>query len=216
MHSVFFRPRRTQRLTDDDSFHCVVTQPLNYFSVWLKSLNRFTVYQINLFPTAAQALGLVTTLAYAWISDGLGGKRWQVIIVPAVINFVGMIIVVSDPGYGGTFFGYLINAASWGLWPVMYAWVNEICHEDAEERAIVIGVAQTLGQAFIAWVPVVVLNVGKYAPKFKLGFQVMSALSVGQFLMIFVLRFFANREKKAERVREGDAVHGSDVSAVKE
>jgi len=31
--------------------------------------------------------------------------------------------------------------------------VNEICHEDAEERAIVIGVAQTFGQAFIAWVP---------------------------------------------------------------
>jgi len=35
----------------------------------------------------------------------------------------------------------------------LYAWVGEICHEDAEERAIMIGVAQTLGQAFIAWVP---------------------------------------------------------------
>lgn len=67
-------------------FHCVVTQPLNYFAVWLKSLNRFSVYQINLFPTAGQALGLITTLAYAWVSDGLGGKRWQVMIVPAVSN----------------------------------------------------------------------------------------------------------------------------------
>ncbi|KAF8859964.1 retrograde regulation protein 2 [Acephala macrosclerotiorum] len=145
-------------------FHCVVTQPLNYFSVWLKSLDRFSVYQINLFPTAAQALGLVTTLAYAWVSDGLDGKRWQVMIVPATINFTGMVIVASGPGYGATFFGYLINAASWGLWPVLYAWVNEICHDDAEERAIVIGVAQTFGQVFIAWVPVVILNVGKYAP----------------------------------------------------
>ena len=26
-------------------------------------------------------------------------------------------------------------------------------HDDMEERAVVIGVAQTLGQAFIAWVP---------------------------------------------------------------
>jgi hypothetical protein len=68
-----------------DRFHCVVTQPLNYFSVWLKSLNRFSVYQINLLPTAAQALALVTTLAYAWVSDGLGGKRWQVMVVPAVL-----------------------------------------------------------------------------------------------------------------------------------
>ena len=69
---------------DEHRFHCVVTQPLNYFAVWLKSLNRFSVYQVNLFPTAGQALGLVTTLAYAWVSDGLGGKRWQVMIVPAV------------------------------------------------------------------------------------------------------------------------------------
>lgn len=74
-------------VTDGDRFHCVVTQPLNYFSVWLKSLDRFSVYQINLFPTAAQALGLVTTLAYAWVSDGLGGKRWQVMVVPAVSLF---------------------------------------------------------------------------------------------------------------------------------
>lgn len=42
------------------------------------------MYQINLFPTAGQALGLVTTLAYAGVSDALGGKRWQVMIVPAV------------------------------------------------------------------------------------------------------------------------------------
>ncbi len=42
------------------------------------------MYQINLFPTAGQALGLVTTLAYAWVSDGLGGKRWQIMIIPAV------------------------------------------------------------------------------------------------------------------------------------
>lgn len=100
--------------------HCIVTQPLNYFSVWLKSLNRFSVYQINLFPTAAQALGLVTTLTYSWISDALGGKRWQLLIVPAILNFVGMVIVASYPNYGAVFFGYLINAASWGFWPVLY------------------------------------------------------------------------------------------------
>ncbi|KAL4882477.1 major facilitator superfamily domain-containing protein [Aspergillus karnatakaensis] len=134
-------------------FHCVVTQPLNYFAVWLKSLDRFSVYQINLFPTAAQACGLVTTLLYSWLSDGLGGKRWEILIIPAVINFIGMVIVAVGPNYGATFFGYMLNGASWGFWPVLYAWANEICHKDAEERAIVIGVAQTFGQAFVAWVP---------------------------------------------------------------
>ncbi|KAE9371716.1 putative allantoate permease [Stipitochalara longipes BDJ] len=183
-------------------FHCLVTQPLNYFAVWLKSLNRFSVYQVNLFPTAGQALGLVTTLAYAWVSDGLGGKRWQVMIVPATCNFIGMVIVASGASYGATFFGYLINAATWGLWPVLYAWVNEICHDDAEERAIVIGVAQTLGQAFIAWVPVVILNVGKYAPRFKMGFTVMSVLSVCEFAMIFVIKYFVDRDSRRDAAAE--------------
>ncbi|PMD16095.1 retrograde regulation protein 2 [Hyaloscypha hepaticicola] len=198
-------------------FHCLVTQPLNYFAVWLKSLNKFSVYQINLFPTAGQALGLVTTLAYAWVSDGLGGKRWQVMIVPATSNFVGMVIVASGTSYGATFFGYLINAATWGLWPVLYAWVNEICHDDAEERAIVIGVAQTLGQAFIAWVPVVILNVGKYAPQFKMGFTVMSVLSVGEFTMIFVIKWFVDRVRKrdvaAETANSGGQT-GDDAQAI--
>ena len=115
----------------------------------------------------------------------------------------------------------------------MYAWVNEICHEDVEERAIVIGVAQTLGQAFIAWVPgtlpslsttahflltillVVILNVGKYAPKFKMGFTVMSVLSVGEFSMIFVIRYFVNRDKRkvvaAERLETPTSSRESEI-----
>lgn len=38
---------------------------------------------------------------------------------PQVVNFVGMIVVVSNASYGATFFGYMINAASWGMWPVV-------------------------------------------------------------------------------------------------
>ena len=207
-----------------DRTHCIVTQPLNYFAVWLKSLDRFSVYQINLFPTAAQALGLVTTLLYGWLSDGLAShnpaNRWAILIVPAILNFVGMVVVATYPTYGAVFFGYLINAASWGFWPVLYAWVNEICARDAEERAIVIGVAQTFGQAFIAWVPVLILNVGKYAPRFHLGFSVMSGISVAQFAMIFVLKWFAEREDKRrindeiDGAGEGESKTPDEVTAV--
>lgn len=68
-----------------------------------------------------------------------------------------------------------------------------------------IGVAQTFGQAFIAWLPVIVLNVGKYAPRFHLGFSVMSGFSVLQFTMIFVLRFFVKRQTKQEKFEKTQA-----------
>ncbi|KAF5483806.1 Dimethyl-sulfide monooxygenase [Colletotrichum fructicola] len=177
--------------------------PLNYFSVWLKSLDRFTVYQINLFPTAAQAVGLVTTLLYAWLSDGLE-KRWQVLLIPAIINLIGMIMVAIGSSYALTFAGYLINAASWGFWPVLYAWAIEIMHKNMEERAVVIGIAQTLGQAFIAWVPVVILDFGKYAPSFHMGFSIMCGVSVLELSSIFLIKHFEQREKaKEERATSG-------------
>lgn len=68
-----------------------------------------------------------------------------------------------------------------------------------------IAVAQTFGQAFVAWVPVLVLNVGKYAPRFHLGFSVMSGISVMQFAMIFVLRYFVNRQTAQEELQKHEA-----------
>lgn len=47
-----------------------------------------------------------------------------------------------------------------------------------------------------------ILNVGKYAPKFKLGFTVMSVLSVCEFGMIFVIKYFVDRDRKASAVVE--------------
>lgn len=101
-------------------FQCVATQPLNYFAVWLKALNRFSVYQVNLIPTAGQAVGLVTTLAYSWVSDSWDGNRWGTLLIPGIINLVGMILVAIGPGFAATLVGYLLNGASWGFWPILF------------------------------------------------------------------------------------------------
>ena len=41
-----------------------------------------------------------------------------------------------------------------------------------------------------------ILNVGKYAPRFKMGFIVMSLLSVCEFAMIFVIKYFVDRDSR--------------------
>lgn len=124
-----------------------------------------------------------------------------------------MIIVASGPDYGATFFGYLLNATSWGFWPVLYAWAIELMHKDMEERAIVIGVAQTFGQAFIAWVPVLILNVGRYAPRFHMGFSIMSGISVLELAAIFLIRWCAKmEEKRTAAEKEMDAEPRRQVS----
>jgi ACS family pantothenate transporter-like MFS transporter len=47
-----------------------------------------------------------------------------------VLNFVGMIVVVTYPNCGVTFLGYLLNATSWRFWPVLYARAIGIMHKD--------------------------------------------------------------------------------------
>jgi len=55
---------------------------------------------------------------------------------------------------------------------------------------------------------VVILNTGKYAPKFHLGFTVMSVISVGEFAMIFVMLYFVTRDKKKQAAREIETPEG--------
>jgi MFS transporter, ACS family, pantothenate transporter len=49
---------------------------------------------------------------------------------------------------------------------------------------------------------VLILNVGKYAPRFKMGFTVMSVLSVCEFAMIFVIKYFVDRDRKRNTTAE--------------
>ena len=46
---------------------------------------KYTVAQINDYPTGTSAVQVVTTLAYAWLSDSvLKGRRWPPIVFGAV------------------------------------------------------------------------------------------------------------------------------------
>lgn len=58
-------------------------QPL--FAIYLKSTKKYTVAQINNYPTAISGVSVVSALVYAWVSDGpLKGRRWPVLIWAAV------------------------------------------------------------------------------------------------------------------------------------
>jgi hypothetical protein len=38
---------------------------------WLKSLHRYSVPQVNTYPTVTNAVTIITTLSYGWTSDAL-------------------------------------------------------------------------------------------------------------------------------------------------
>lgn len=62
----------------------------------------------------------------------------------------------------------------------MISWLNEYFSALPDERALVLGVAQTMGATFNAWLPLLIFNTGTQAPSFKVGFAVCTVVSVVQ------------------------------------
>lgn len=63
-----------------------VSQPA--FQLWLKS-RKFSVTDINVYPTLTSVVQVISTLAYAWSSDTIfRGERWPPIIFSAVMNLI--------------------------------------------------------------------------------------------------------------------------------
>ncbi|KAJ5770085.1 uncharacterized protein N7511_002136, partial [Penicillium nucicola] len=160
----------------------------------------YTISQINSIPTTTPAVQVVTTLAYAWISDSiLNGSRWPPIIFGACINIISYIsLAVWDIPTGWKWTCYIISGAGYGLSGLLMAWAHEICSEDNEERSLVIGSMNEMAYVFQAWLPLVVWQQVD-APQYQKGFIAVTVLS---FLLIgttFLVRFLHARERAAQK-----------------
>jgi ACS family pantothenate transporter-like MFS transporter len=77
----------------------------------------YTVDQINEYPTGTSAVQVVSTLAYAWISDSiLNGARWPPIVFGAVTNIIVYVsLAVWDIPTGWKWACYYIMGCGFGL-----------------------------------------------------------------------------------------------------
>ncbi|OQE03006.1 hypothetical protein PENVUL_c036G03482 [Penicillium vulpinum] len=155
------------------------SQPI--FQQFLKNSKNpvYSISQINSIPTTTPAVQVVTTLAYAWISDTvLNGRRWPPIIFGACINIVSYVsLAVWDIPMGWKWTCYIISGAGYGLSGLLMAWAHEICSEDNEERSLVIGSMNEMAYVFQAWLPLVVWQQVD-APEYPKGFITVTILSV--------------------------------------
>ncbi|KAI3085427.1 hypothetical protein CBS147339_1677 [Penicillium roqueforti] len=164
----------------------------------------YSVSQINSLPTTTPAIQVVTTLAYAWISDTvLNGKRWPPIIFGACVNIISYVsLAVWNIPLGWKWTCYIISGAGYGLSGLLMAWAHEICSDDNEERSLVIGSMNEMAYVFQAWLPLVVWQQVD-APEYRKGFITVTVLFVILIISTFVVRFLHKREK----LRKGNQTH---------
>jgi ACS family pantothenate transporter-like MFS transporter len=94
------------------------------------------------------------------------------------------------------------------------SWANEICGADAEERAVVIGVMNSMGYAFNAWIPLLTYP-QKDSPKFKKGFIYSTCAFAAQGLITAAVAFMYKRDlKKTTKAEAGDEEEANDAILV--
>lgn len=91
------------------------------------------------------------------------------------------------------------------------SWANEICGADAEERAIVIGIMNSMGYAFNAWVPLLTYPQVD-APKFRKGFIFSVCAFVAQGVITGVIAFMQKRDAKKKAKDNGVDEEGARVA----
>lgn len=77
-------------------------------------------------------------------------------------------------------------------------WAHEICSEDNEERALVIGSMNEMAYVFQAWLPLIVWQQVD-APEYRKGFITVSCISVVLIITTFVIRSLDHKEKRRRR-----------------
>ncbi|KAH7054284.1 MFS general substrate transporter [Macrophomina phaseolina] len=186
------------------------------FAQWLKASTnpKYSVGQINAYPTTTYAVAVVSTLIYAWSSDTfLRGARWPPMIFAGIWNIIVYVsLAVWDIPTGWHWACYILAGLNSGLSGLCMSWAHEICADDNEERAIVIGSMNEMAYVVQAWLPLIVWKQTD-APQYRKGFITVAVIGgpllIGSALGTLVLH---NREKSRRARRGGGSDASSDAS----
>lgn len=172
------------------------SQPV--FADWLK-YRGFPTKQVNTYPTIAQAVQVITTFAYAWTSDTIfRGARWPGIVYSGANNFViNVSMAIWNIPDGWKWACFILQGFGGGISGLIMAWTHEICSDDNEERALVVGTMNEMAYVFQAWLPNVIWQETS-APEFHKGFMTMIFVAVALIVTSFVVRHMHHKERAAK------------------
>ncbi|RFU31560.1 hypothetical protein B7463_g4773, partial [Scytalidium lignicola] len=184
----------------------------SYMNLWLKSLDRYSVPQINTYPTVINAVTIVTTLSYGWVSDALQLRSPIVFFSLTVCFFAAMNLAIWDGvPFGLKWASYYLTGFAQGSGPIFLTMVNEACASDTLERKFILGTTNSVAYAFNAWIPLITYNTTK-APRFLVGNSVTVGLIVCAALTLTLAVYLQRRDLQNSKVLEDEEVQNDGMA----
>ncbi|KAK5991930.1 Pantothenate transporter liz1 [Cladobotryum mycophilum] len=169
--------------------------------------HKYTVPQLNNYPTGVAAVGIVSTLFWATLTDFLGGKRY---LVGYFIGITGistsiMILVSSNHPTSPNSTSVTMGAYYWAgsvyaCQATFFAWCNDAMrNEDHIFRAVVLAGMNVGNNAVNAWWSIIFYG-ASMAPWFRRGMWAMIACSIALVLWTIGLSHFHSKNKNRLKI----------------
>ncbi|KAK1636308.1 major facilitator superfamily transporter [Colletotrichum phormii] len=165
--------------------------------------NKYTVAQLNNYPTGVPAVGIVSTLFWATLTDFLGGKRYLVayfIGITGVVTSAMVLVAARDPTSAGStavvFGAYYWAGAVYACQATFFAWCNDAMrYEEGIFRGVVLAGMNLGSNAVNAWWSIIFYG-ASMAPWFTRGMWAMIASSIALIIWTSGLTLLTHKEEK--------------------
>ncbi|KAJ3992821.1 major facilitator superfamily domain-containing protein [Lentinula boryana] len=173
----------------------------NLMGQWLKAIGGYSVEQTDYYPAGVTAFGICSTLICATWTD-YTQVRWPVLVyMSGSCIFASICILIWGSPTGLKFFAYYLAGASYSGQATTFAWANQICADDDQERAIVLASMNMWNNVVNAWWSIVFYPATD-APKFRKGMIAMIVICAATIAVTGLVWYLENREHRLEHQLE--------------
>ncbi|KAH8789759.1 major facilitator superfamily domain-containing protein [Hyaloscypha finlandica] len=187
-------------------------------ALYMKSTKRYSVAQLNNYPTGVPAVGIVSTLFWATLTDFLGGKRYLVGYWIGITGVVTAAMILNPHASTASIFGaYYWAGTVYACQATFFAWANDAMRwEEDSLRAVVIASMNCGSNAVNAWWSILFYS-ANFAPRFTKGMWAMIGTSIALVIWTSGLLYMANNAEKKRateaQVGVGDEQKNFEVDA---
>ncbi|CZR64586.1 related to putative transporter SEO1 [Phialocephala subalpina] len=179
------------------------------FLLWVKSLKRFSIPEINNLGTIPPAVGMFFCLFVNFSADMAIGRTVAFISL-ATLNFTVLVILaIWNVPEGAKWFAFAMSSATSAMIPLIYSWANTLLRGDVEERALTLVLMQIIATSTNAWIPLLVWPTVE-SPKYPKGYPYASVFTIISVAMALSVRFIYQKEESKSGHPELE--HGDSVS----
>lgn len=171
--------------------------------------NKYTVAQLNNYPTGIPAVGIISTLFWATLTDYLGGKRYLVGYWIGITGIVTSAMILTQfHSTAVVFAAYYWAGSVYACQATFFAWCNDAMrYQDDRLRSVVIASMNTGSNAVNAWWSLIFYS-ATMAPKFTKGMWAMIGCSI---VLVFWTAGITYMTVRAERREENREVPAAEV-----